>query len=75
MSVNVPIVATEVGDVRRILKPFKGSLCKPNNIKDLKSKMMLQMKRKSINYRKTAMKYTWKNLSKKLDKMIMKVTK
>lgn len=75
MSVNVPILATEVGDVIRILKPFKGSLCKPDDIKELKSKMLQQMKRKSINYRKTAMNYTWKNLSRKLDKMIMQVTK
>ena len=75
MSVNVSIVATEVGDVIRILKPFKGSLCKPNNIKELKSKILLQMKRKNINYRKTAMSYTWEKLSKRLDKMIMQVTK
>jgi glycosyltransferase involved in cell wall biosynthesis len=75
MSVNVPIVATEVGDVKRILKPFKGSLCKPNDIKELKSKILHQMKRKNINYRKTAMNYTWEKLSKRLDKMIMQVTK
>ena len=75
MSVNVPIVATEVGDVARILKPFKGSLCKPKDIKELKSKILHQMKRKNINYRKTTMSYTWEKLSKRLDKMIMQVTK
>jgi len=70
MSVNVPIVATAVGDVAKILKPFKGSLCEPNSVKDLKAKIFIQLKKKNINYRKIATNYTWEKLSKKLDKII-----
>ena len=73
MAVNVPIVATSVGDVVRILKSFKGSLCKPDNIEDLKDKINMQLKKKNVNYRKIAMNYTWKKLSKKLDKIISRV--
>jgi len=70
MAVNVPIVATSVGDVVRILKPFKNSLCKPNDIEDLKRKITLQLKKDHIEYRKTASEYTWEKLSKRLDKII-----
>ena len=72
MAVNVPIVATAVGDVVRILQPFRDSLCKPNSIEDLKSKINIQLNKKNINYRKIAENYTWEKLSKKLDKMIYK---
>lgn len=75
MAVNVPIVATAVGDVKRILKPFSSSLCKPGSLEDLKAKMTLQLKKKNINYRKIAMNYTWEKLSKKLDKLIILTTK
>lgn len=74
MAVNVPIVATAVGDIVRILQPFEGSLCKPNSIEDLKSKIIAQLNKKNINYRKVAMNYTWKKLSKKLDKIICECT-
>ena len=75
MSVNVPIVATAVGDVARILKRFKGTLSKPGSIDDIKYRIISQMKRKSINYRKMAADYTWEKLSKRLDRMIEKVIK
>ena len=73
MAVNVPIVATAVGDVIRILKPFRNSLCRPNSVEDLKEKISIQLKNKKIDYRKAAMNYTWEKLSKKIDKMISKV--
>ena len=72
MAVDVPVVATAVGDVVRILQPFQGSLCKPGSIEDLKNKITIQIKKKSMNYRKVAMNYTWEKLSKKLDKIIQK---
>jgi len=70
MSVNVPIVATAIGDTAKMLKPFKGSLCAPDNTKDLKDKILIQLKKKNINYRKVAMNYTWENLAKKLNNII-----
>ncbi len=75
MAVNVPIVATAVGDVIRILEPFNGSLCKPDSMEDLKNKINMQLKRKNINYRKIAMNYTWEKLSKKIDRIIVEVIK
>ena len=62
MAVNVPIVATEVGDVKRILKPFSSSLCKPGSLEDLKAKIILHLKKKDINYSKIAMNYNWEKL-------------
>ena len=70
MSANVPIVATSVGDVARILKQYDGSLCRPNDKKDLKEKIKKQMAKKSINYRRTAELYGWEKLSKRLDLII-----
>ena len=75
MAVNVPIVATAVGDVKRVLKNFKNSLCIPNSIEDLKNKIMLQLKSKKVNYRNVAMNYTWERLARKLDKIITETTK
>jgi len=70
MAVDVPIVATAVGDVVRILQPFQDSLCKPSSIEDLKNKIKIQLKKRNMNYRKVAMNYTWERLSKKLDRII-----
>jgi len=49
MAVNIPIVATAVGDVVRILQPFQNSLCKPGSIEDLKNKINIQLKKGHIN--------------------------
>ena len=71
MAVNVPIVATSVGDVVRILKEYPNSLCRPDSLEDLKMKISVQIAKNHINYRKKAMGYTWEKLSRKLDKMIV----
>ena len=73
MAVDVPIVATAVGDVVRILAPFKGSLCKPGSVDELKNKIEMQLKKRKVNYRKTATEYTWENHSKKLDRLIKEI--
>lgn len=70
MAMNIPIVATAVGDVKRMLYPFKDSLCKPRDVNDLKDKISIQLKKKRVNYRKVIMGYTWKKLSKKIDNML-----
>ena len=73
MSVNVPIAATAVGDVKRVLLHFKESLCMPNSADELRVRILSQLGKKSVNYRKAAANYTWEKLSKKLDKIIKKV--
>ena len=70
MACNVPIVATDVGDVGKILSYCKNSLCRPNSIEDMKDKIKKQLKIKSINYRKIAVKNSWGSIAKKLDKVI-----
>ena len=35
MACNTPIVATAVGDVANILKDYKNSLCRPDDVYDL----------------------------------------
>ena len=67
MSINIPIVATAVGDTAKILKAYKGSLCKPDDPLDMKEKICSQINKKSIDYRKIALNYTWDILSRKLD--------
>ncbi len=75
MACNVPIVATDVGDVGRILSTFKGSLCLPDSEESMKNAIKNQLKKKSINYRKAVMKNTWDTISKELEKVLKTVKK
>tara|TARA_Y100000310_G_scaffold262419_1_gene272078 strand:- start:2656 stop:3744 length:1089 start_codon:yes stop_codon:yes gene_type:complete len=76
MACNVPIVATNVGDVSVLLKKNHGSLCKPNDVEDLSEKIIAALKRKrKVNYRNDLRQFTWKKLSKKLDKIIREIQK
>jgi len=69
MACNAKIVATSVGDVETIVP--KNSLCIPNNANALAEKIRSKLNSKEkVNYRKTAAKYTWDNIAKKLDKII-----
>jgi len=71
MASNVPIVATDVGDVSLVLKKYPGSLCKPNDSKDLAEKIIEKLGNyKSINYSKILKQLTWKKLSDKIDMII-----
>jgi len=72
MGCNVPIVATKLGDVNRLLSNYKASLCEPNNAKDMSDKIKLQLNKNRINYRKTAIKNAWGNIAKKLDAALKK---
>jgi teichuronic acid biosynthesis glycosyltransferase TuaC len=59
MACNVPIVATDVGDVGKILSSFKGSLCLPDDRESMKNAIKTQLKKKGIDYRKSVVKNTW----------------
>ena len=67
MACNVPIVATAVGDVKRLLD--KDSLCKVET-KDMIKKIKEQWGNRKINYRKKLKEYSWENLAKKMDQVI-----
>lgn len=71
MACNVPIVATDVGDVSFLLKKYNGSLCKPNDADDLAEKLIIKLKEnKKVDYKKDLKNLEWKVLSKKLDKIL-----
>ncbi len=75
MACNVPIVATDVGDVGRLLEPFKGSLCLSDNKESMKRAIKKQLKQKKINYRKAAMKNTWDSVAEDLEGVLKNVRK
>lgn len=72
MACNVPIVATNIGDVSRLLSRYKNSLCKPNSAHDMKNKIKLQLNKNKANYRKAAMNNAWDNIAKKFDAILNK---
>ncbi|HLG24631.1 MAG TPA: glycosyltransferase [Candidatus Nanoarchaeia archaeon] len=70
MACNRPIVATDVGDVSEVLKGFKNSLCKENDIEDIKKKIKIQLNAKKINYRKKIMNNSWDKIAMQLEKVL-----
>ncbi len=70
MACNVPIVATRVGDVSRILKKFPKSLCEPDDAASMKAVISSQMEKGRIPYRKHMMDNTWDAIAKEFDKVL-----
>lgn len=70
MACNKPIVATKIGDVKKILEKYPDALCIPNNKDDMKDKIKKQLNLKKRNYRKLIEKNSWDNIALKLDKII-----
>ncbi len=71
MAIGLPIVATKIGDISRILIKYKNSLCKPNDIDDLKEKIILRLKNDgSVDYSRDLKKFEWKVLADKLNNII-----
>ncbi|MEM3610193.1 MAG: glycosyltransferase family 4 protein [Candidatus Anstonellales archaeon] len=76
MSIGVPVIATDVGDIVDIIMHGEnGLLVRPGDIKDLAKKILMMiedgnLRRKFIkNGLKTAQKYDWSIISKKIDKI------
>ena len=70
MACNTPIVATDVGDVKLLLKKYKNSICRQNDKKDMMKKIKLQLKKGKVGYRKDAIKNSWDNIALRLDKIL-----
>ncbi len=71
MACNVPIVATDVGDVSLLLKKYSGSLCKPDDAEDLSEKIIAKLEdSKKIDYSKDLKNFRWEVLADKLNKII-----
>ena len=75
MACNVPIVATDVGDVSILLKKYKGSLCKPD-VTDLSEKILEKLEdEQKVDYSKDVKNFKWEILADKLDKIIVTLQK
>lgn len=72
MACNTPIVATNVGDISIVLSRHKESLCEPQNIRQMANRIMAQLNRKKINYRKDIKDYSWDKIASKLHNFILK---
>jgi glycosyltransferase involved in cell wall biosynthesis len=71
MAVNLPIVATRLGDSSIILS--KNSLCNPNDKYDMAEKLINTLKEpKRKNYGNLLKNLSWENLSKNINKIITK---
>ena len=71
MACNVPIVATDVGDVSLMLKKYKGSLCKPNDSRDLSEKIIAKIKKyQRVDYAKSIRNFGWGVLAERLDNIL-----
>ena len=76
MACNVPIVATDIGDVSLMLKKYKGSLAAPDNVEELSEKIMLKLENNTRpDYSEDVKNFDWKILSQKLDDILKKLPK
>jgi len=76
MALGVPVIATDLAGIPDVLRDGKnGFIVKPRDIKSLREKILLLMndermlRKMSRNARKTAMKYSWKNILTKLEEV------
>ena len=71
MACGLQIVSTDVGDAGRLLSKYPGSICKPDDEKDMADKIIGKLKlTKKVNYDKVLKNLTWENLGNKLDKIL-----
>tara|TARA_Y100000310_G_scaffold272960_1_gene288208 strand:- start:287 stop:1357 length:1071 start_codon:yes stop_codon:yes gene_type:complete len=71
MACKVPIVATNIGDISKLLKNYEDSLCTPNS-RSLADKIIKNFNKNKVNYN-IIKKYNWKNLSRKLDSILRNI--
>jgi glycosyltransferase involved in cell wall biosynthesis len=72
MACNANIVATNVGDVGKVLSACPACLCKPNSVAELKRKIKMQLNAGKMPFRDRdiARNYSWDNIAKKLDRIV-----
>ena len=75
MACDVPIVATRVGDVAKILSKFPQSLCDPDDEQSMKKAIQNQIGKRKVPYRKHMMENTWDAIAKRLDAAIQSMKK
>lgn len=70
MALNKPIVCTDVGEMRKMLKGHEQLVCRPNDAEDMAQKIMAALKTKKANYRERLKEFTWERLGEKLNDAI-----
>ncbi len=70
MALNKPIVCTDVGEMRRMLKGHEQLICKPNDTEDMAAKIAAALRVGKVNYRKMLADFTWQRLGRKLNTAI-----
>ena len=74
MAMELPIVATDVGDVSLMLKKYPGSLCKPNNSDDMAEKIISKLKKSGkVDYSSDVKKLKWEALANKVNALISRL--
>ena len=74
MACNVPIAATDVGDVSLMLKKYNGSLAVPDNSEELSEKIMLKLESNARpDYSEDVKNFDWKILSEKLNEILKNI--
>ena len=68
MACDKKLVATNLGDVGKLLENYPDALCDPDSVRSMVEKLRLQLNSKNnVKYRGVAMENTWHNIAKKLD--------
>ena len=74
MAANLPIVATNIGDASTMLSKHRNYLCEPNDKYNMAEKLIYALKsNKRPDYRNLLKNLAWKNLSKKVNRILTKV--
>jgi glycosyltransferase involved in cell wall biosynthesis len=70
MALDKPIVCTDVGEMRKVLKGYEQLICKPGNAEDMAAKIEAALSIKKANYRERLADFTWQSLGQKLNTAI-----
>ena len=74
MACGVPVVATAVGDVKKLLGDYPDTLAQPGNAEDLADKIIGTLKTgKKASYEGIVSQYTWEKLARKLNSELVKL--
>ncbi len=70
MALDKPIVCTDVGEMRKVLKGHEQLICKPNDAGDMAAKIVAALGMRQASYRKTLADFTWQRLGQRLNTAI-----
>lgn len=74
MACNRPIVATDAGEIHKMLD-YPKLICKAGDRGDLREKIKFALTIKSVDYRKRLEEFSWKSISKRLEDGLKSIAK